>query len=147
MEKSEKTFTHWQLWDTLLNLARCMWSSKQGRTEMGILMGKTCFDKLRMQLIFLKQRQMVLQLAFFCSTMPQATRNEHQMHSLHGRCQKNHMRHDDTTKMDQKCGQQPLEPITPPKTSTSLRTIQQCQGGSRGWKPSSMNVGFGHSEG
>jgi len=48
MEMSEKVFMCCQLWDSPLNLARHVCSSKQGKTGMGILMGKTYFNKLRM---------------------------------------------------------------------------------------------------
>ena len=115
MEMSEEGFTDCQLWDSLLNLARLMCSSKQGKIGMNILMGKTCFNKLRMQLTFLKQSQMVLQLAFFCLTMLLATRNEPQMLSLQGRCQKIFMQHGNITKKGQKCEPQLLVPITPPQ--------------------------------
>src|SRR5271168_2213664 len=110
---------------------------------MAISMGKTCFNKLRMQLTFSKQSQMVLQLAFFCSTMLPATRNEPQMLSPQGRCQNAHTQHGDTAKQGQKCAQRFLGTITPSKTCISLTTIRQCWAGSRGWKLSSANVGFG----
>jgi len=63
-------------------------SSKQGRTETGTLMQMTCFNKLITPLIFLKQRQIDLQLAFFCLITPWAIRDEHWMLSQHERCQK-----------------------------------------------------------
>jgi len=91
MEKDKKSFTQWQLWDSPLNLARRAYFSKQGRTKMDIFMEKTCFNKLRMQLIFLKQNQMCLRLAFSCLTMPPVIKNKHRMHSLHRRCQRTHM--------------------------------------------------------
>ena len=140
---SEKGFTHCQLWDSLLNLVRRMCSSKRGKIGMAGLMGKTYFDKLRMQLTFSKQSQIVLQLAFFCLTMLPATRNKPQMLSPQGRCQKAHTQHGDTTKKGRKCAQWFLVTITPSKTCISLTTIQQCLAGSRGWKLSSINVGFG----
>lgn len=102
MEMSEKSFMHCQLWDSPLNLVRHVCSSKQGKTGMGISMGKTYFDKLRTRLTFSKQSQMVLRLAFFCSTMLPATRNEPQMLSPQGRCQKAHTRHGDTIKKGRK---------------------------------------------
>ena len=102
MEKSEEGFTNCQLWDSLLNSARLVCFSKQGKTRMVISTGKTYVNKLRMQLTFLNQRQMALRLAFFCLTTLPATRNEPRMLSQQERCQKTHVpvRHGSDTLSD-----------------------------------------------
>ena len=66
---------------------------------MGTLMQMTCSSKLKMQLIFLNQGQMGLQLAFFYLIMPPATRDEHLMLIQHRKCQKDPMPPGATTKM------------------------------------------------
>ena len=93
--------------------------SKQGKLEMDSLMQTTCFNKLRMQLIFLNQGQMGLWLAFFYLIMPPATRDEHLMLVQHGKCQKDPIQSGVTTRMVSKCDQGILELITHLKTFIS----------------------------
>jgi hypothetical protein len=136
---SKKGFTHYKLWDSPLNLARRVCFSKRGKTGMAILMGKTYFNKLSMQLTFSKQSRMVLRLAFFCSTMLPATRNEPQMLSLQGRCQKAHTRHGDTTKKGRKC-----ETVFGDNNTLQDLYFPDNHPTMPGWfKLSSVNAGFG----
>ena len=148
MEMSENiVWLFWHQWDWPFRTVKLKCSSKQGRTEMGTLTQMTCISKLIMPLIFLRQRQMDLSLAFSCLITCQAIRDKHQILSQHRRCQKIHMQPGGTTRMVWKCEQQILESIKCHKTFTSQATTQWCLDGSKAWKPLSVNVGFGNRTG
>jgi len=143
MEMSVITFLRWWLWDWPLILEKHVYSSKQGRTVMGILTLKIYFSRWKMWSIFLKEKPMGLWLVFSCLTMLQAIRNAQKMPFQHVKCPKTHAQHGGTTKIDQKCDSRILRAVTCPRTSNLLKTIWQCPNGLKGWRISYANRGFG----